>query len=98
MQIRSAFRRKSWAWKVKKEIEKIGISTILVKTDVSNVDEIKEMVNKVVQKYGTVDILVNNAGIVHNTSIEDIDEEEWDRIMAVNLKSVFFPPSRYCRT
>ena len=56
------------------------------------------MVNKVVQKYGTVDILVNNAGIVHNTSIEDIDEEEWDRIMAVNLKSVFFPPSRYCRT
>ncbi len=38
------------AEKVKKEIEKIGISTIHVKTDVSNVDEIKEMVNKVVQK------------------------------------------------
>lgn len=48
------------------------------------------MVQAVIDKYGKVDILVNNAGIPHSTAIEDITEQEWDRIMAVNLKSVFF--------
>ena len=38
---------------------------------------------------GTVDILVNNAGIFHSTPVEDVTEEEWDNIMAINLKSVF---------
>jgi 3-oxoacyl-[acyl-carrier protein] reductase len=78
------------AKKVRKEIEKIGVSTIAVEVDVSNVDAIKNMVHAVVDQFGTVDILVNNAAVVHDTAIEDIDEKEWDRIMAINLKSVFF--------
>jgi NAD(P)-dependent dehydrogenase (short-subunit alcohol dehydrogenase family) len=78
------------AAKVAKEIESAGGKAISVMTDVSKVDEIKQLVIKTVQKFGTVDILVNNAGILHSTQIEDITEEEWDRMMAVNLKSVFF--------
>jgi NAD(P)-dependent dehydrogenase (short-subunit alcohol dehydrogenase family) len=75
---------------VRNEIEEAGISTIALDVDVSNVEAIKGMVKNVIERFGTVDILVNNAAIVHDTDIEDIDEEEWDRIMAVNLKSVFF--------
>ena len=80
----------SGAEQVKKEIEKIGISTAAIEVDVSDVDAIKDMVSSVVDRFGTVDILVNNAAVVHDTAIEDIDENEWDRIMAINLKSVFF--------
>jgi len=75
---------------VTREIEKMGFQTMAVQVDVSNVDAIKGMVNTVVGKFGTVDILVNNAGILHTTPIEDIIEEEWDRMMAINLKGVFF--------
>lgn len=78
------------AWEVVDEIKNIGIDTIAVKVDVSKVDQIRELVGRTVEKFGTVDILVNNAGILHGTAIEDITEEEWDRMMDVNLKSVFF--------
>ena len=75
---------------VAKEIKEAGGKAISIKTDVSRVDEIKQLVIKTIQEFGTIDILVNNAGILHLTQIEDIVEEEWDRMMAVNLKSVFF--------
>lgn len=78
------------AQKVAEEIRNTGGRAIPLKTDVSNVNEIKQMVEETVKEYGRVDILVNNAGILHKTPIEEITEEEWDRIMAVNLKSVFF--------
>lgn len=58
--------------------------------DVSKVAEIDAAVNMVARTFGTVNILVNNAGILHSTKVEDITEEEWDRMMAINLKSVFF--------
>lgn len=76
--------------KVTEEIASLGIETIGVKADVSNVEQIKEMVEKVIEKFGRIDILVNNAGILHTTSIEDTTEQEWDNMMAINLKSVFF--------
>lgn len=60
------------------------------KCNVMSVDEIKNCVKSVADKFGRIDILVNNAGILHTTPIEDVTEEEWDRIMAINLKSVFF--------
>ena len=42
------------------------------------------------EKLGGVDILVNNAGILHSTQIEDVTEQEWDKICDINLKAVFF--------
>lgn len=78
------------AQKVAEEIKNTGGKAIPLKTDVSSINNIKRMVEETVKEYGSVDILVNNAGILHKTPIEEITEEEWDRIMAVNLKSVFF--------
>ena len=60
------------------------------KCNVMNVDKLRDCIKSVKDKYGRIDILVNNAGILHTTPIEDITEQEWDRIMAINLKSVYF--------
>jgi 3-oxoacyl-[acyl-carrier protein] reductase len=71
-------------------IAQAGGKALSVEADVSKVADIRRMVRAAVDGFGGLDILVNNAGILHQTPIEDITEEEWDRIMAVNLKSVFF--------
>ena len=78
------------ASKVAEEINSLDVPAVSLKVDVSKVSEIENMVKQVVDKFGAVDVLVNNAGILHATQIEAITEEEWDRMMAVNLKSVFF--------
>lgn len=71
-------------------IARAGGKALPLEADVSKVADIRRMVQATVDGFGGLDILVNNAGILHQTAIEDITEEEWDRIMAVNLKSVFF--------
>jgi len=57
--------------------------------DVSSSVAVEKMAQAVVQKWGGVDILVNNAAITDRKGIFDVTEEEWDRVMAVSLKSVF---------
>jgi len=75
---------------VLRELDERGTKTIRVQVDVSKVAQVTSMVDRVIQEFGTIDILVNNAGIVHTTAIEKITEDEWDKLMATNLKSVFF--------
>ena len=78
------------AKQVVEELKNTGKESLAIKIDVSSVEEIKSMVHSVIDIYGKVDILVNNVAMLHSTAIKDITEPEWDRIMAVNLKSVFF--------
>ncbi|MBN1624030.1 MAG: SDR family oxidoreductase [Clostridia bacterium] len=73
-----------------KAIQAAGGDAHFFKCDVMSVDEISNCIKSIEKTFGHIDILINNAGILHTTSIEDVTEEEWDRIMAVNLKSVFF--------
>ena len=61
---------------------------IPLQTDVSEESAVRDAVDTVLQEYGRVDILVNNAGITSLTPIPDITPAEWDRILAVNLRSV----------
>lgn len=76
--------------KLKQEILNQNGQAIIFEADVSNHQQVSQMVNKVLQKYGRIDILVNNAGILRRRkSIEEITNEEWDFVMAVNLKGVF---------
>jgi 3-oxoacyl-[acyl-carrier protein] reductase len=72
------------------EIRSRGVAAIGLKVDVSRVEELKGMVAETAAALGGADILVNNAGILHTTAVEDVTEPEWDRLMAVNLKSAFF--------
>ena len=63
---------------------------MFIQLDVSDIKGIKKAVDEVVENWGRIDILVNNAGIRYETSIEEVDEAEWDQVMSVNLKSTFF--------
>ncbi|MEC1523242.1 SDR family NAD(P)-dependent oxidoreductase [Neobacillus niacini] len=70
--------------------EELQKQVMFIQLDVSYINGIKSAVNEVLNEWGRIDILVNNAGIRFETSIEEIDEEEWDQVLSVNLKSTFF--------
>ena len=67
----------------------LGANAVAMPADVSSKFAVSEMVNTIVERFGRLDILVNNAGMDHAAPITDIEEDEWDRFMAVNLKSVY---------
>lgn len=71
------------------EITKLGREALVIKADVTNGEQVKSMVEKAVQKFGRIDILVNNAGIATLGPFIQVTEEEWDKVMSVNAKSVF---------
>jgi len=73
-----------------KEVEKLGAKALAYCVDVSRKPEVEEMVNAALKNFGRLDILVNAAGIWKGTPAEEIPEEEWDRILGVNLKGLFF--------
>ena len=70
-------------------VRETGQRGILVQADVSNSSEIAEMIETVERELGRVQILVNNAGIAIRKSLYEITEQDWDRVLAVNLKSAF---------
>jgi 3-oxoacyl-[acyl-carrier protein] reductase len=70
-------------------VEDAGRRALGLRADVSISSEVDQMVRTVEQKLGRIAIVVNNAGIAHRASLEDIREEDWDRVMTVNLKSAF---------
>ncbi len=71
------------------EIEKLGRRSLPVKVDTSKRAEVETMVQKVLDRFGQIDILMNNAGILIRSSLLDLPEEDWDRLMAVDLKSYY---------
>lgn len=60
-----------------------------MRLDVSDAASVKEVMQQVVDQYGRLDILVNNAGIMFERLMEDTSEEDWDRMMNINVKGVF---------
>ena len=71
------------------EINDVGGQAIGVTADVSKKADVEALVAAAVQTYGGLDIMVNNAGVASWASVLDQTEEEWDRMIAVNLKGVF---------
>lgn len=72
------------------EIKQLGRQAFTVEADLRDTHSITTMVNKVHGHFGRLDILVNNAGLGANARAEDVTEEDWDSMMDVNLKAVFF--------
>jgi len=81
--------KKEEAEKVVKEIKKLGVKAIAIQADVSKKQDVIKMFQKIKKEWGKLHILVNNAGVVAFNTIENISEEEWDRIIDVNLKGQF---------
>ncbi len=72
------------------ELCRAGGEAIFVKCDVSNEDQVKAMVDKTMQTFGTVDVLVNNAGVGVYKAFMDATNADWDRALGVNLKGQIF--------
>ena len=77
------------AMETKAIINQEGGHCTVQKVDVSKSDEVKAMVDRCIETYGRIDILHNNVGIVVVGGPVDTSEETWDRVMAINLKSMF---------
>lgn len=80
---------KEGARALKDRIEKEQGQAIAIPCDVSKSSEVKAMVDQVKKAFGRIDILVNNAGIIRRGTIETVTEEDWDRVIEVNLKGTF---------
>ena len=75
---------------LEQQVLAMGSQAIGVKADVSKPAELQGLIDAAVAKFGRLDIMVNNAGIETRTSILDTTEEQYERVMAINLKSAFF--------
>ncbi|ACM22541.1 SDR family NAD(P)-dependent oxidoreductase [Thermotoga neapolitana] len=76
--------------RVTSEISRMGGKAEFFKMDVSNVDEIEKVVKTVEKEYGTIDVLVNNAGIYAKGNVLEITEQDFEKLVAVNVKGVLF--------
>jgi 2-deoxy-D-gluconate 3-dehydrogenase len=71
-------------------IRSLGRKALTVSADLMSIDPIPSIVGRTIETFGKVDILVNNAGTIRRTPAIDYSEKDWDDIMAVNAKTVFF--------
>jgi 3-oxoacyl-[acyl-carrier protein] reductase len=67
-----------------------GQKATAIQADLRNIAELRALFATTLEEYGRLDILVNNAGIMSNKNICDVSEQEYDEVMTLNLKSVFF--------
>jgi len=72
-----------------KEIEALGRKAATFVVDVTNLSQVEDMVNKTLDKFQKIDILINNAGITRDALIVRMSEQEFDSVIAVNLKGTF---------
>ena len=72
------------------EIQKFGVQAIGIKTDVTKQDEIDNLITKTVEKFGHLDIMINNAGSAVTKKAEELTEDDWNRVINVDMKAVFF--------
>lgn len=69
--------------------EAFGVKTLVVKADVSKMDECESMINQAMETFGRIDILVNNAGITKDKLIMAMSEQDFDDVISINLKGAF---------
>jgi NAD(P)-dependent dehydrogenase (short-subunit alcohol dehydrogenase family) len=75
----------------------LGARSLALDIDVGDLAAIDRMVGQVLAAFGQIDVLVNNAGVTRRADIMDLTEQDWDRIMRVNAKGVFFCLQRVAR-
>lgn len=83
-------RNQERAKEVVSQIKDEGFEAIYVLADMSKLEDLKALVDKTFEAYGTVDILFNNAGMLSMTPILQLDMEEWNRVIKVNVTSALY--------
>lgn len=82
--------RKQEATQVVKDIRELGRRAVAFQANIAEVAQIRTLVDQAWNTFGHIDILVNNAGILLSSAFSEVTEEDWDRVLDVNLKGVFF--------
>lgn len=81
---------KKQAEQIKKDLEEKGIKIEIFKADVSKREEVKKLIKFALKNMGSIDVLINNAGIAKLQMFQDVTEEDWNEIMDINLKSIYY--------
>ena len=74
---------------IEDEVSKLGVQVKSYKSDAANFDQAQELAAEIAKDFGSIDILVNNAGITKDNLLMRMQEEDFDKVIEVNLKSVF---------
>ena len=74
---------------LKEEFEKKGVKALIMQADVTNKEAIEELVKKAIEEFGQIDVLVNNAGITKDNLLMRMSEEEFDKVIEINLKGTY---------
>lgn len=75
---------------IEKDLREKNLKADFMQTDVSDINSINNLVENVSETYGRIDVLVNNAGVTFFKEFENVKEEEWDLVMGVDVKGIFF--------
>jgi 2-deoxy-D-gluconate 3-dehydrogenase len=75
---------------VAEKINALGRRTITLVANLASIREARSVIEKTIKEFGKIDILVNNAGIIRRTPAIDFSEKDWDEVMEINSKTVFF--------
>lgn len=78
-----------WAKSTAREIQEAGGVAIAVHVDVTSPESVKAMVDETLKEFGRIDVLVNNAGVTADALLVKMTDEQWDKVINVNLKGVF---------
>jgi 3-oxoacyl-[acyl-carrier protein] reductase len=73
----------------KEQIKSLGVEALTLKIDVCNFRQVEELIAKILDKFKKIDILINNAGITKDGLLLRMTEEDWDKVLEVNLKGAF---------
>ena len=84
-----AGRRKEKLDETLRELEKQGSAGLAIACDVSQAKDAERAVRETAKEFGAMNVLVNNAGVLHVSTIEAMSEDDWDRVMTINLKGPF---------
>lgn len=77
------------AQELAKEMERLGSTVLAVQADVSDYEQVGEMVRQTIQTFDRIDILVNNAGITRDKMLKNMSKEQWNEVIQTNLNSLF---------
>lgn len=79
------------------QISKIGVKSHSILTDLSQANDMESIIAEAAHKFDSIDVLVNNAGIIKRNNAIDFTPDEWDSVMNVNLRSLFFLSQAFAR-
>jgi glucose 1-dehydrogenase len=85
------------AEKTERIVKKAGTDAEIVKADVTEMQDMKKLVDAAWERFGSSDILINNAGVEHKSAFIDTAESDYDQVMAVNLRGPFFMTQAFVR-